>query len=118
MRVRLEWSGSVLVEGVAQVPAVGQVEAGRLDELALGADALEEHHQLQLEEDDRVDGGSATLGVELSCPLADEAQVELALPGGGRSCQGDEVLQRDSDRLVEAAGLGWTEHGVLPDAVG
>jgi hypothetical protein len=31
---------------------------------------------------------------------------------------GDEVLQRDSDRLVEAAGLGWAEHGVLPDAVG
>ena len=32
--------GQVLVEGVAEVPAVGQVQAGRLDELALGADAL------------------------------------------------------------------------------
>ena len=58
MRVRLEWSGSVLVQRVAEVPAVRQVEAGGLDQLALGADALEEHHQLQLEEDDGVDAGS------------------------------------------------------------
>ena len=67
----------VLVQGIAEVPAVGQVEAGRLDELAFGADALEEHDQLQLEEDDRVDGGPASLGIELSHPLPDEAQVEL-----------------------------------------
>jgi hypothetical protein len=30
----------------------------------------------------------------------------------------DEDLHRDGDRLVEAAGLSGTEHGVLPDAVG
>ena len=45
---------------------MGQVEAGRLDELALGADALEEHDQLQLEEDDRVDAGPAPLGIQLA----------------------------------------------------
>ena len=71
--------GQLLVQGVAEVPAMGQVEAGRLDELALGADALEEHHQLQLEEDDRVDAGPAALGIELPRPVADEAQVELRL---------------------------------------
>ena len=117
MRVRLEWSGSVLVEGVAQVPAVGQVEAGRLDELALGADALEEHDQLQLEEDDRVDAGPAPLGVQLPRPVADEAQVELGFQVAVEVVPGNEVLQRDGDRLVEAAGLGGTEHDAAPGRV-
>jgi hypothetical protein len=44
----------VLIQGVAQVPAVGQVEARHRDQLALGADSLEEHHQLQFEEGDWV----------------------------------------------------------------
>ena len=48
--------GQRLVQGVAEVPAVREVEAGRLDQLPLGADALEEHDELELEEDDRVDG--------------------------------------------------------------
>ena len=107
--------GQRLVEGVAEVPAVGQVEAGGLDELALGADALEEHHQLQLEEDDRVDGGPAPLGVELPRPVADEAQVELGFQVAVEVVDRDEVLQRDGDRLVEAAGFGRAEHRGLRD---
>ncbi len=69
----------VLVERVAEVPAVGEVETRGRDELALGADPLEEHDELQLEEDDRVDARSAPLGVVLSNPLADEAQIEFGL---------------------------------------
>ena len=106
--------GQGLVEGVAEVPAVGQVEAGRLDQLALGADALEEHDQLQLEEDDRVDAGPAPLGVQLPRPVADEAQVELRLQVAVEVVGGNEVLQRDGDRLVEAAGLGRAEHRRTP----
>ena len=45
----------ILVQGVTQVPAVGEVQAGGLDQPALGAQALEEHAELQLEEDHRVD---------------------------------------------------------------
>ena len=71
--------GERLVQGVAEVPAVGQVEARRLDQLALGADALEEHDQLQLEEDDRVDAGAAPLGVELLDPLPDKARGRASL---------------------------------------
>ena len=115
MRVRLEWSGSVLVQGVAQVPAVGQVEAGRLDQLPLGADPLEEHDQLQLEEDDRVDARPAALGIELLDPLPDEAEVELRLQMAVEVVRGNEVLQRDGNGLVEAAGLGRAEHGALRD---
>jgi hypothetical protein len=56
---------------------MGQVKAGRRNELALGADPLEEHHQLQLEEDHRVDAGPATFGIELLRPVPNEAQIEL-----------------------------------------
>ena len=87
--------GERVVEGVAEVPAVGQVEACRLDQLALGADALEEHDQLQLEEDDRVDARLAPVGVQLPRLVAHERQVEsgfqVAIEGIGR----DQLLQQD-----------------------
>jgi hypothetical protein len=105
------WQG--LVQGVAQVPAMREIEAGGCDELALGADALEEHHQLQLEEDDRVDRGAAAVGIEFLHPPAHKAQVEPCLHVPVEVIGRDEVLQRDGDRCVEAAGLGGTEHGAL-----
>src|SRR3712207_5965526 len=36
-----------LVQRIAEIPAMRQVEAGRRDELAFGANPLEEHNQLQ-----------------------------------------------------------------------
>ena len=102
--------GKWLIQGVAKVPAVGQVEPGRLDQLALGADALEEHDQLELEEDDRVDTGAAALGVEVLDPFADEAQVELRIEVAVEVAPWNQVLQRDGDRCVEAAGFARTEH--------
>ena len=78
--------GQRLVQGVAEVPAVGQVEAGRLDELALGADALEEHDQLELEEDDRVDAGPAPFGIPLARSSRGQTTGRAWLPGAGRSC--------------------------------
>lgn len=38
--------GQLLIQRVAEVPAVRQVQASGCDELAFGADALEELHQL------------------------------------------------------------------------
>ncbi len=98
--------GEPLVEGVAQVPAVGEVEAGRLDEPAFRTDALEEHDQLQLEEDDWVDGRAAALGVEFPRPLPNEARVQLRVEMAVEVDGGDQVLERNGDRLVEAAGFG------------
>jgi hypothetical protein len=71
--------GEVFVERIAEVPAMGQVAADRLAELALGADAVEEHHQFQLEEDHRVDARPTPLGVQLTHPLAHEAQIQCVL---------------------------------------
>ncbi len=71
--------GKVLAEGVAEIPAVRQVEAGGFDQLAFGADALEEHHELELEEDDRIDARPAALGIQVAHPVAHEAQIERRL---------------------------------------
>jgi hypothetical protein len=85
---------------------VGEVGAGRFDEQSLGAAAVEEHDSLQLEEDDWINRGPAALSVQLVRPLADETQVnrrlEVAVEGG----LGNEILQRDGDGFIEAAGLG------------
>jgi len=55
-----------LVEGVPEVPAMGEIEGGGLNGLALGADPFEEHDELELEEHERVDRGTAALGVTIS----------------------------------------------------
>src|SRR3954468_12131175 len=60
--------GERFVQGVAEVPAMGEIEACGLDELPFRANPLEEHHQLQLEEDDPVDRGPAPFGIQLLRP--------------------------------------------------
>ena len=56
---------------------MGQVETRGLDQLALGADALEEQHELQLEEDHGVDPRAATFRIGVLDPVPDEAEIEL-----------------------------------------
>jgi hypothetical protein len=85
--------GQVLIQRITQIPAMRQVAAGRLDEVALGADAVEDHDQLQLEKHDRVDAGPAARGRQLVHPVADEAQVELRLQMPVEVVGGDELLQ-------------------------
>jgi hypothetical protein len=72
---------------------VGEVEAGRRDEPALGADVLEEHHPLQREEDDRVNGGATPFGVQRSRPVADKTQIERQLEMPVEVVGGDKGLK-------------------------
>ncbi len=58
--------GERLVEVVAQVPTMSEVELRRLHQPALGGDPLEEGDQLELEEDHRVDGGPSEFAVAVS----------------------------------------------------
>jgi hypothetical protein len=104
--------GQRLVEGVPQIPAVGQVETRGLDQLTFGTNPLEEHDQLQLAVDDRVDARPTPLGVQLSCPVTDERQVELGFQVAVEVVRGNERFQRDGNEFVEAARLGGTEHPV------
>jgi hypothetical protein len=69
------------------------METRRRDELPFRANAFEEHDQLELEEDHRVDTGPAALGVQLPRPLSDKAQVKRRLQVPVEVVSGDEVLQ-------------------------
>jgi hypothetical protein len=44
-------------------------------------------------------------------PLADEAKVELGIEVPIEMVGRDQLLQRDSDRLIERTEFGWTQHG-------
>jgi len=105
--------GQDLVEGVAQIPAVGQIETGRLDQFPLGTDAFKEHDQLQLEENDRVDGGPAAFAIPLPGPVADEVKVKRGFKVTVEVAQGNDFLQGDSNWFVKAARLCGAEHGAL-----
>jgi hypothetical protein len=59
---------------------------------------------LELEEDDRINPGSAALGIAFPYPVADEAEIQLGFQMAVEVIDWDEVLQRDSDRLVKATG--------------
>jgi hypothetical protein len=102
--------GQGFVEVVAELPAVGEVETRGLDELAFRADALEEHDQLELEEDHRVNGGTATGGVAISDPHPNDAKIQRRIKVAIEVISRDEVLKRDGHGSVEATELGWSEH--------
>ena len=89
---------------------LGPLKPRRLNELVLGADALEEQDELKFEKDHGVDRGTTALGIAFADPLADEAQVELRFKVAVEVILGNEVLQRDGNRVIKAAGLGRAEH--------
>jgi len=102
--------GQGLIEMVAQVPAVRQVEAGGRDELALGADPLEEHDQLQAEENHRVDARPTALGVASRDPAAHEGEVERGVKMTVEMVRRHQRLQRGHHRPVQAARLWRPQH--------
>jgi hypothetical protein len=70
-----------------------EVEVGCLDELPIRADALEEHDQVQLEEDGRINGGTSAISVALPCPVTDAAQGQLRLQLATHVVRGNELLK-------------------------
>jgi hypothetical protein len=85
--------GQGLVEVVAQVPSQGQAVCHRPHELALRAEVLEEHDQLELEEDDRVNGRPAAPRVERGDELPDEREVQPRLQAAVEVVFGHQILQ-------------------------
>jgi hypothetical protein len=102
-----------LIKGIAQVPAVGEVERGGLDQVALRADPLKEHQELELEKDHWVNAWPTTIGVQLPCPIPNEAQIELGLQVAIEVIGRDQLLERDGNRFIEATGLCGAEHSEL-----
>ena len=62
-------------------------------QLPLGANAREEHHQLEFEEDDRVDGRAAKGRVALANQVTDKAHVQGASEVPVEMVGGNEILQ-------------------------
>jgi hypothetical protein len=102
--------GQRLVEVVAEIPAVSKVEAGGLDELAFRADALEEHGQLEFEEDHRVNRGTAAGGVAIGDPYPNDAKIQSRIKVAIEVISRAELLKRDGPRSVEATEPGRSEH--------
>ncbi len=82
-----------LIQVIAQVPAMREVKRHRLHQLALGAQTLEEEDELELEEDDRVDAGSAALRVAIGHPLTHEVKIQDSLEVAVEVIAGDQLIQ-------------------------
>src|SRR5262249_10963104 len=100
-----------LVGMVAPVPALGKGQGLGRPELTFGANALEEHDELELEGDDRIDTRPAALRGGNADQGADEAQVGLSLEVAVEVVSRHEVLERDGDRTILTTQLDWTKHG-------
>src|SRR6266540_4143594 len=103
-----------LVQAIAQIPAVGEMETRGVDEPALGAQALKEEDELELEEHDRVNRWPAAPSIAVLDPLANEAQVQLGIEVAVEMAGWDELLQRNGDGLIQRAEFGWPQHGLAP----
>src|SRR5437773_1488474 len=99
-----------LVEAVADVPALGDVEGHGFHELALGAQPVKEEEELQLEKDNRINAVSSALSVLVGDPVADKAQIELCLEPAIEVVLRDELVKRGQHRPVKPAHFRWTQH--------
>ena len=86
--------GQRLGEVIAQIPAQAEPIGHDLHQLPLRAQPFEEQDQLQLEEDDRIDGGSSAVGIGLPHQLTHEAQVERPLQVAIEVIGGNQVIER------------------------
>jgi hypothetical protein len=80
---------------VAEVPPQREPVGDDAHQLALAPEILEEHDELQLEEDHRVDRRPAALGVERPHQLPHEREVEPRLQAAVEVVLWDQVLKRD-----------------------
>jgi hypothetical protein len=83
------------VEVVAQVPAHREAVGDHPHELPLASEVLEEHEELELEEDDRVNGRPATFRVERLHQLPHEREIQPRLKTAVEVVLGYELFERD-----------------------
>jgi hypothetical protein len=103
-----------LVEAVAEVPPDAEPILRQRQELALRADSLEEHHQVELEEDDGIDGRPASVGAGVPDPIPDEAEVLRRLAAPVEVIVGNEAVEGNHGGCVEVTGSGGAEQRRSP----
>ena len=85
-------------------------EGGRLDQLALRADARADHEELETEEDNRIEGGTAAGGGAVLDPVTDEREIEGGIERAVEVIGGDKPFQRDQDAAIQHSRFRRTEH--------
>ena len=90
--------GQELVKVVAQVPAHGEPVGRDAHQLPLLPQPLEEEHELELEEDHRIDGRPAAPGVEGADQVPDEGEIQRGFEPPVEAVYGNQLLQRDIAR--------------------
>jgi hypothetical protein len=68
--------------------------------------------RLGFEEDDRVDAGTATLGIELVHPVAHTGEVERRIEAAIEVGRGQPLFERAEEQFIAAEDSWWTQHGV------
>ncbi len=103
-----------LIQVIAQIPAMGEVESDRTHQLPLGSHSLKEEDELELEEHHRVDTGPTTRGIAVLHPGADQRQVQRGVEVAIEMVCRDQLLQRDGHGLIQQAQIGRAEHANAP----
>ena len=80
------------VQIVAKIPADAQSVSDQAHEVPFGAYAFKEHHQLQFEEDDGIDAGTAVGGIATLNPLPNNREIERLLQVTIEMVARDQVL--------------------------
>jgi len=71
--------GQRLTQIKAQVPQNAESISGMPHELPSGSNSLKEHHELQFEEDHRINGGTTLVRIGLMHELAHKREIKCAL---------------------------------------
>jgi hypothetical protein len=108
--------GQRLVQAVAEIPPDTEAIRGQGEELALRAKALEEHHEVELEEDHGIDRRPASVGIAALDPIPDETQIEAGIEVAVEVIAGHEGVERNSDGWTKLSGLSRTKHRRTPQS--
>src|SRR5689334_22610494 len=102
-----------LVQVIAKIPAQAEPVRRRPHQLPFGAEALEEHDELQFEENDGINRRTPSRSIERSHQRADKGEVERFLEMAVEMVRWDKLLQGDIDKRSECA-IFATHHGTVP----
>ena len=106
--------GQRFVQVVAEIPTVGEVEAGDLDSFAFRAQSFEEHNQVQLEEDHGINRGPPTASVHVSDEVTHEREVEGTVEMSVEVVRGHGSFERGQYRSVKVSRLWWAAQSMPP----
>src|SRR5713226_4895077 len=94
--------GKRLIQVIAQEPAHAEPIGRMTHQEPLRADALEKHDELQLEEDDGIDGRAATACIGLLHKLADKRKIKCPLQATVEVVLRNQLFQGNIDEWSKA----------------